>query len=128
MEGAGSFGGEIARLRKKRQQTIRELASKVILKEGRPMSASYLCDIEQGRKNPPGLDVIRRMAELLDGDLDRLLRLAQRTPPDIQEIVQENENVRRMLRKAKQLGFRDWKRVEHYIESHSKGPPKARWK
>jgi transcriptional regulator with XRE-family HTH domain len=125
MEGDGSFGGEIARLRKKKRQTIREFASKVLLKEGQPMSASYLCDIEQGRKNPPGLDVIRRMAALLDGDLDRLLKLAKRTPPDIKEIVQENENVRRMLRKAKQLGFRDWKKVEKYIESHGKGPPKA---
>jgi transcriptional regulator with XRE-family HTH domain len=119
------FGEEIARLRKKKRQTIREFASKVILKEGQPMSASYLCDIEQGRKNPPGLDVIRRMADLLDGDFDHLLRLAQRTPPDIKEIVQESEDVRRMLRKAKQFGFRDWKELEEYIESKSKRPPNA---
>ena len=127
MEGR-RFGAEIARLRKKKGYTVREFASQVILKEGKPMSASYLCDIEHGRKNPPDLDVIRRMADLLDGDLDHLLRLARRTPPDIKEIVQENEDVRRMLRKAKQFGFRDWKELENYIESKSEGPPKARRK
>ena len=121
MEGAGRFGGEIARLRKKKGHTIREFASRVIKEDGQPMSASYLCDIEQGRKNPPALVVIRRMAELLDGDLDHLLNLAQRTPPDIKEIVQGNEDVRRMLRKAKQSGFRDWRKVEKLIEDQAKG-------
>jgi transcriptional regulator with XRE-family HTH domain len=119
------FGEEIARLRKKKQMSMREFAKKVLKEDGEPMSASYLCDIEKGRKKPPSLEVIRRMAVLLDGDLDQLLRLAQRTPPDIKEIVQENEDVRRMLRKAKQFGFRDWKELEKYIESRSKGPPKA---
>lgn len=128
MEGDGRFGREIARLRKKKQQTIREFASKVIKDDGQPMSASYLCDIEQGRKNPPALEVIRRMADLLDGDLDRLLKLAQRTPPDIKEIVQENEDVRRMLRKAKQSGFRDWRKVEKLIEDLGKGLAKPRRK
>jgi transcriptional regulator with XRE-family HTH domain len=122
------FGAEIARLRKEKQMSIREFARKIVKEDGAPMSASYLCDIEKGRKKPPSLEVIRRMAALLDGDLDRLLNLAQRTPPDIKEIVQENENVRRMLRKAKQLGFRDWTEVEEYIENLSKGPPKPRRK
>lgn len=120
MKGDGTFGGEVARLRKKKGKTIREFANSVIKEDGQPMSASYLCDIEQGRKKPPGLEVIRRMAELLDGDLDHLLRLAQRTPPDIKEIVQENEDVRRMLRKAKQIGFRDWEQLEKVIEEARK--------
>lgn|GEM_PF-1264887 len=124
MEGRG-FGPEIARLRKRKQMSIREFAGRVMKEDGEPMSASYLCDIEQGRKRPPGLEVICRMADLLDGDLDHLLRLARRTPPDIKEIVQESEDVRRLLRKAKQSGFRDWKELEEYIESKSKRPPKA---
>ena len=125
MEGDGRFGGEIARLRKKKGKTIREFASKVIKEDGQPMSASYLCDIEQGRKKPPALVIIQRMVKLLDGDFDKLMELAHRTPPDIKEIVQGNEDVRRMLRKAKQFGFRDWKEVEKYIEKRSKGLQKA---
>lgn len=124
MEGR-RFGAEIARLRKKKQMSIREFARRVMKEDGEPMSASYLCDIEQGRKRPPSLEVIRRMAELLDGELDHLLNLAQRTPPDIKEIVQGNEDVRRMLRKAKQSGFKDWKEVEKYIENRTKGLPKS---
>jgi transcriptional regulator with XRE-family HTH domain len=110
------FGEEIARLRKKKRYSIREFAKKVMKEDGEPMSASYLCDIEQGRKKPPSLEVIRRMAELLGAKVDDLVVLARRTPPDIKEIVQGSPEVRRMLRKARELGFRDWKQVEKLIE------------
>ena len=118
MTGERRFGQEIARLRKKKEWSIRGFAKKVLLKEnGRSMSPSYLCDIEQGRRMPP-LEVIGRMAELLDGDLDELMILAKRTPPDIKEIVRGNEEIRRMLRKARDIGFQNWKEVEKLIETH----------
>lgn len=123
MEGK-SFGNEIARLRRGKEWTIREFAQKVIKEDGEPMSPSYLCDIEQGRRKPPALVVIQRMAKLLDGDFDKLMELAHRTPPDIKEIVQGNEEVRRMLRKAKQSGFKDWKEVEEFITNRTKIPKK----
>jgi transcriptional regulator with XRE-family HTH domain len=119
-----SFGGEIARLRKKKGFSIREFAKKVMKEDQEPMSPSYLCDIEQGRRKPPALEVIRRMAELLDADFDHLLDLANRTPPDIKEIMRGNEEVRRMLRKAKQSGFGDWKEVEKVIENRTRGSKK----
>lgn len=115
-----SFGGEIAHLRKKKGYTIREFAKKVEKEDGQPMSPSYLCDIEQGRRKPPALTVIRRMADALDGDFDTLMSLAHRTPPDIKEIVQGDEDVRRMLRKARESGFREWKEVERLIESRTR--------
>jgi transcriptional regulator with XRE-family HTH domain len=127
MEGR-NFGGEIARLRVDRGYTIREFAKKVIKEDQKPMSASYLCDIEQGRKNPPSVVVIRRMAEELEADFDRLMDLAERTPPDIKEMLQGNEEARKMLRKAKQAGFRDWKEVEKLIESRTRGSRKDRKK
>ena len=115
----GAFGEEIARLRKKKGWTIREFARKVIKEDGEPMSASYLCDIEQGRRKPPAAEVIRRMAELFEADFDNLMILARRTPPDIKEIVQGNEEVRRMLRKARLSGFKDWKEAEKMIEDRT---------
>jgi len=115
-----SFGAEIARLRKEKGYTIREFAKKVIKEDEEPMSASYLCDIEQGRKKPPAVVVIRRMAKELGADFDRLMDLAKRTPPDIKEILQGNQRVRRMLRKAKQAGFENWKEVEKLIENRTK--------
>ena len=125
--GERSFGREIARLRKKKGYSIREFAKKVLLKEnGEPMSPSYLCDIEQGRRKPPALLVIQRMAKLLGGDFDKLMELAHRTPPDIKEIVQGNKDVRRMLRKARQSGFKDWKEVEKVIENRTRGLVRSR--
>jgi len=118
MTGERRFGQEIARLRKKKEWSIREFAKMVLKEDGQPMSPSYLCDIEQERRNPPALEVIRRMAELLDTDFDHLLDLAHRTPPDIKEIVRGNEAVRRMLRKARDSGFQNWKEVERLIETH----------
>lgn len=117
--GERSFGEEIARLRRKKQYTIREFAKKVLKEDGGPMSPSYLCDIEQGRRKPPALNVIHRMAELLEGDFDKLMDLANRTPPDIEEIVQGNNELRKMLRKARDSGFRDWKEVEKMIEDRT---------
>ena len=116
MEGWG-FGREIARLRKKKGYSIREFAKKVLKENGEPMSPSYLCDIEQGRRKPPALEMIGRMAELLDGSLDKLMVLAKRTPPDIKEIVQGNKMLRRVLRRARDVGFKDWKEVERLIET-----------
>lgn len=115
-----TFGEEIAYWRKKKGYTIREFAKKVMKEDGEPMSASYLCDIERGRKNPPSVEVIRRMARELEADFDQLMDSARRTPPDIKEILQGNEEVRRMLRKAKQAGFRNWKEVERLIENRTK--------
>jgi len=126
--GERSFGEEIAHLRKKKEWTIREFAKKVMKEDGEPMSPSYLCDIEQGRRKPPALVVIQRMAKLLDGDFDKLMELAHRTPPDIKEIVQGNKEVRRMLRKAKQSGFKDWKGVEKFIENRTGGLAKSHQK
>ena len=126
--GERSFGGEIARLRKRKGESIREFAEKVLKEDGEPMSPSYLCDIEHGRRKPPALVVIQRMAKLLDGDFDKLMELAHRTPPDIKEIVQGNEEVRRMLRKAKQSGFRDWKKVEKLIENRTGSLARSRQK
>ena len=117
--GERRFGEEIARLRKKKEWSIREFAKKVLKEDGEPMSPSYLCDIEQGRRKPPALDVIHRMAELLEGDFDKLMDLANRTPPDIKKYIQTNQGVRRMLRKARDSGFKDWKEVEKIIETQA---------
>ncbi|MCJ7578871.1 MAG: helix-turn-helix domain-containing protein [candidate division Zixibacteria bacterium] len=115
--GERSFGEKIAQLRNKKGWTIREFAKRIMKEDGEPMSPSYLCDIEQGRRKPPALEVIRRMAELLDADFDDLMVSAHRTPPDIKQLVQENKMLRRVLKRAKDTGFKDWKEVEKLIEN-----------
>jgi transcriptional regulator with XRE-family HTH domain len=122
--GESRFGKEIARLRRKKQYTIREFAKKVLKEDGEPMSPSYLCDIEQGRRKPAS-EVIKRMAALLDANFDDLMALAQRTPPDIKEMVRENKMLRRVLRRAKEIGFKDWKEVEELIEKRGGTQTKA---
>jgi len=125
MVGERSFGEEVARLRKKKRYTIREFAKIVLKEDGEPMSPSYLCDIEQGRRKPPASEVIRRMAELLDANFDDLMALAQRTPPDIKEIVQGNRALRGVLRRAKATGFRDWKAVDKLIKARATTPGRS---
>ena len=118
--GERRFGDEIAHLRKKKGYTIREFSKMVLKEDGKPMSPSYLCDIEQGRRKPPASEVIRRIAELLDASFDDLMGLARRTPPDIKEIVQSDKMLRRILRRAKETGFKDWKEVEELIENRTR--------
>jgi transcriptional regulator with XRE-family HTH domain len=126
--GERSFGQEIARLRKKKKYSIRQFAKMVLKEDGEPMSPSYLCDIEQDRRHPPALEVIRRMADLLDANFDDLMILAHRTPPDIKELVQGNKMLRKVLRRARDTGFKDWKKVEEIIENQAGGSAKPHQK
>ncbi len=54
-----SFGEFIQKRREARQITLRGMA------ETLKVSAPYLSDIEKGRRNPPEMDKLERMAQVL---------------------------------------------------------------
>lgn len=41
-------------------------------------TAAYLCDIEMSRRNPPNREVMEKICELLDADVNELMELARR--------------------------------------------------
>lgn len=109
------FGKTVKKLRKKKGLGTREFARKIHKMDGTPISASYLCDIEQERRNPPDIEIIKQMAHLLKVEEDYLLGLANTTTPEIPALIKEQPVVGRLLREARRVGFDDWKAVERLI-------------
>jgi len=64
------FAGYIRQLRQKQRLSLRDVAQKT------GISYSYLAQIEQGRRNPPGPDFMKRLAPVYEVTLKDLLRAA----------------------------------------------------
>lgn len=83
-----SFGGflrerRLARVADDPAFSLRKMADRV------GIEPSYLSKIERGEQPPPGEETIRRIADELDEDRDRLLALAGKVSGDLLEIIRE---------------------------------------
>lgn len=114
-----SFGEELKRLRLDKDLSLRQLASKIIKEDGKPISPSYLNDIEKNNRIPSAV-IVEKLARALEYDSDKLLALAQKIPPDAEKILKEDPAWGVLLRKAKEAGFTDLKAVERMIEEKAK--------
>ena len=114
MEQTGNeFGEYISEKRRGKGLTLRGLAQSV------GISTTYLCDIEKGRRLPPGTELCEGLASALGlsgAERDRLYDLsgAQRggVPADLPGYTTENPYMRVALRKAKDMkaGEAEWLR------------------
>ncbi len=90
------LGERIRRIRKERGLGLRATAREV------GITAGYLSRIESGaEKYPPGEDVLRRLAEVLDDDFDELMRLAGRIPDEVKELFRDDPKLPEFLRTAR---------------------------
>jgi transcriptional regulator with XRE-family HTH domain len=79
-----TFGEKVRELRKAKNLTLRELAVKV------KVNFTYLSKIENQKLSfgeYPSEDLIRKLAKVLDGEVDELLLLAEKIPEDIKKRV-----------------------------------------
>lgn len=106
-----SFGEFIQKRREARQITLRGMA------ETLKVSAPYLSDIEKGRRNPPEMDKLERMAQVLsltEEERTTMLDLAGKTrnsvAPDLPEYIIGRDYVAAALRTARDLdaGEAEW--------------------
>ncbi len=91
-----TFGEKVRELRKAKNLTLRELAVKV------KVNFTYLSKIENQKLSfgeYPSEDLIRKLAKVLDGDVDELLLLAQKIPEDIKKRVIERPDAFRKFAK-----------------------------
>ena len=126
---AGEFGKYIDSKRRGRGDGGDDVKLKDIA-EAMGMTASYLSDIIKGRRNPPEMHIIEKIAVILKLSLDEkeeLLDLAGRVrdsaAPDLPEYLMATEipHVRKALRRAseKNLGDEFWKRVVDDIDKEN---------
>ena len=108
-----NFGVFLQKKREAKQITLRKMAE--MLK----MSAPYLSDIEKGRRNPPEMDKLDQIAQILllsDEERTVMLDLAGKmrntVAPDLPEYIMERDYVSAALRTARDLDASeaDWLR------------------
>lgn len=68
----GDFGDALKAKRTAAKKKLRETS------EATGLSVGYLSDIEQGRKGPPDVEVIRKLQDFLGISDDELMKLAER--------------------------------------------------
>jgi len=82
------------------------------------IDVSYLSRMEKNEVAPPREEVILKLADVLEiEDPDDLLRLAEKIPPDVQEIIKRNfDEMPSFIRMAKNLSQEDWDRLTNYMK------------
>ena len=97
--GNNSFGTYIRELRTEKKIGQRELARKI------EVSASYLNDIEKGKRGAPRAELVSKLANSLEADVGTINDLAGHSkntvPPDISGYIQGNTELISLLRMIK---------------------------
>ena len=115
-----NFGEFLQKKREAKQITLRKMAE--MLK----MSAPYLSDIEKGRRNPPEMDKLDQIAQILllsDEERTVMLDLAGKmrntVAPDLPEYIMERDYVSAALRTARDLdaGEAEWQRFVEELKN-----------
>ncbi len=123
---AGDFGLFIDIKRRGRGSSGEDIKLKDIA-DAMGMTASYLSDIVKGRRNPPEIHVLDKIAlvlQLSPDEKEEMLDLAGRerdaTAPDLPQYLMSTElpHVRKALRRAneKNVGDDFWKKVYESID------------
>ena len=112
-----TFGQRLRELRKAKSLTQRELAEQVARRlwaeDKRGFNFTYLSKIENDRTPPPSVAAIRQLAEVLDADVDELLTLAGKVPPQLSETLKDSAGARTFYRSVMNadLSEADWERL-----------------
>ena len=92
-----SFGEYLRQLRKDKRITQRELADKI------NVDFSYISKIETGALQPPSEDIIIRIANILEVDVEQMIILAKKIPTSYKEFIVEDELAELFLRKVPEM-------------------------
>ena len=91
------FGFRLRQLRKAKGYSLRKLA--VLINS----SASYLSNIERGVVPPPAAELVKQIADVLDGDTDELLQEANRF--DIDQLDEIRQGTQKLEKAEKMIKF-----------------------
>ena len=93
-----TFGELIAEGRKRAKLTQLELAARIKVEDGRPISPPYLNDLEHNLRKPPRGHLIEQFAKELDLDPDVLYFAARRVPEDIESGAATEDQIKAAYR------------------------------
>ena len=118
------FGRLMETKRKEAGITLRGMATLMNL------SPTFWSDIEKGRRNPPDIDKLEKLAQVLrfsSADKDIMFDLAGKAEntisPDLPDYIMSKDYIRTALRKARQVGEReDWERFIRDLDKKLPAP------
>ena len=93
-----TFGEAITQARRDRNLSQKQVAAGTLKEDGTAISPQYLNDIEHDRRNPPGENIVRQLADTLDLELDYLLFLAGRFPSDVLDMSRDRSDITTAMR------------------------------
>jgi transcriptional regulator with XRE-family HTH domain len=109
------FGDALKKARLEARKKLRETADYVNL------SIGYLSDIEQGRKSPPDLEIVRKLQDFLRVESDELVLLASeartKRPTEVVQHIQKRPRLSELFLRAKNLSDEE---LEELIAKASK--------
>lgn len=114
------FGSCIKKRRLQLELSLRKVCEVVRNEDGKPISVSYLNDIEQGRRNPPSGKIVVQLAEVLQLDCQNLLNLSGKVNPAIEDAVNKDAEVGVLFRRIAEHFERNPKIVKHLNEELDK--------
>jgi len=101
---SSKFGDFIKEKRKEKRLSLRKMAEQL------DISPSYWSDIEKGRRNPPQLDMIEKIVNVLnlsEDEKDQIIDLASEErgeiPMDLPSYINSSEIAKVALRKASKI-------------------------
>jgi len=116
MNGTNTFGNHVKTIRTARNIGQREMARAI------GISPSYLNDIENNKRAAPSKEIIKKIADILEANLENLYDLAgkdkNKIPPDIPDIIKKNNEIPSLLRVIEKydLNSLEIKKIKKTIE------------
>jgi transcriptional regulator with XRE-family HTH domain len=104
-----TLGEKIQKLRDDKRISIRGLGRLT------DVSGMHISNLEKGKVNASP-ELITKIAEALETNVDELLHLADRVDPEVVDVIQNNpQAVPSFLRSAKDLSPEEWKKMQTYL-------------
>ena len=101
-----TLGEYIRNLRNKRDIGVRELGRNA------DVSGVHISSIEKD-KNTPSPELLRKIAVILDTDVDKLQAMANQVDPDVIDVIKKSPSaIPSFLRSAKGLTKAQWEKLE----------------
>ena len=116
-----TLGEKIQKLRDDKRISIRGLGRLT------DVSGMHISNLEKGKVNTSP-ELITKIAEALETNVDELLHLADRVDPEVVDVIQSNpQAVPSFLRSAKNLSPEEWDKMQKYLDK-MKGEKKPKSK
>ena len=105
-----TFAEKLSTLRAEQSMGVRELGRSV------GVTGMHISNLEKG-KSAPSAELVLKLAETLEANVDELLYLADQVSPEVVDVIHQNPlAIPNFLRSAKNLTPEQWELLQKQVE------------